>query len=243
MVAATRAAGVTMAVNYGRRWYPDYCEARRLVRTGALGPLSTIVAISGGPRAMLWRNHTHTIDILNFLADSEAEWVWADLEPGFEDYGTAYRGDGGNDPATEPGGNFYITYRNGVRAFFSGVKAAPPGELTLTLLGPKGKVIIDLVGMRLITVETTDVRTRAGTQTVEIIQPRATVAGMQAAVRDLIDSLEAGRDTQSPPETARQVVAITDALLLSQARGHVPVRLSELAAPSVTSVATAASAS
>ena len=29
--------------------------------------------------------------------------MWAELEPGFEDYGTAYAGDGGNDPATEPG--------------------------------------------------------------------------------------------------------------------------------------------
>ena len=40
--------------------------------------------------------------------------------------------------------------------------------------------------------------------------------------------MEHGGETQSPPETARQTVALTDAILLSQARGNVPVKLSEL---------------
>lgn len=237
MVAATRAAGVTMAVNYGRRWYPDYCEARRLVRTGTIGPLSQIVVTTGGPRAMLWRNHTHTIDLVNFLADSEPAWVWAELERGFEGYGTEYRGDGGSDPATEPGANFYIAYENGVRAYVTGVKDTPPGEISVTLLGPQGRIVIDVLGMRMVTVEATDVRTRAGAQSVEVIVPRYTVAGMHAAVIDLVESMEAGRDTQSPPESARQVVALTDAILLSQQRGNVPVHLSELAAPSRPAVA------
>ena len=70
-VTAVRAAGATMSVNYTRRWFPSYCEARRIVRSGEIGKLSQIVAISGGPRAMLWRNHTHLIDLMNFLADDE----------------------------------------------------------------------------------------------------------------------------------------------------------------------------
>jgi predicted dehydrogenase len=229
MVAAVRAAGVVMAVNYGRRWMPQYAEARRLVRSGALGPLSQIVMLSGGPRAMLWRNHTHAIDLLNFLADAEPDWVWAELERGFEDYGTDYKGDGGSDPATEPGANIYIAYKNGVRAYLSGVKDTPPGELSVTLAGPRARLVLDLLGMRLITVETTDVRVRAGAQAIEVIEPRYTVTGMQSAVLDLIRCMEQGGETQSPPETARQTVALTDAILLSQARGNVPVKLSELA--------------
>jgi hypothetical protein len=51
---------------------------------------------------------------------------------------------------------------------------------------------------------------------------------MQAAVLDLIRVMEQGGETQSPPEVARRTVAITDAILLSQARGNVPVHLSEL---------------
>lgn len=228
MVAACKEAGVVMAVNYGRRWYPQYAEARRIVRAGELGPLSQIVAISGGPRAMLWRNHTHMIDLMNFLADAAPDWVWAELEAGFEDYGTAYKGDGGSDPATEPGANFYIAYRNGVRAYVSGVKSTPPGEPSMTLAGPKGRLIIDLLGMRLVTVAPSDVRVRAGAQTIEIIEPKFTVTGMQAAVLDLIRCMEQGGQTQSPPEVARHTVAVTDAILLSQARGNVPVKLSEL---------------
>ena len=111
IVAAVQAAGVTMNVNYTRRWFPEFVEARRMVRDGEIGKLSQIVVEMGGPRSMLFRNHTHAIDLVNFLADSEPLWVWSELEPGFEDYGIAYAGDGGNDPATEPGGNYYIAYR------------------------------------------------------------------------------------------------------------------------------------
>ncbi len=228
MVNAVRAAGVVMAVNYGRRWYPQYAEARRMVRAGDLGPLSQIVVTSGGPRAMLWRNHTHLIDLLNFLADAPPAWVWAELESGFEDYGTTYKGDGGSDPSTEPGANFYVAYTNGVRAYATGVKDTPPGELGVTLLGSKGRLVMDLQGMRLITVAPSDVRVRAGAVSIEMIEPKYTVTGMQAAVLDLIRVMEHGGETQSPPETARQTVAITDAILLSQARGNVPVKLSEL---------------
>ena len=229
MVAAVRAAGATMSVNYTRRWFPNYCEARRIVRSGEIGPLSQIVAISGGPRAMLWRNHTHLIDLMNFLADDEPEWVLAELERGFESYGTVYAGDGGNDPATEPGANFYIAYRNGVRAYVTGVKDTPPGEPTINLLGPDGRVVMDLTGMRKISFGAGNVRIGPVPIVTEVIEPKATVSGMQAAILDLIAAHREGRDPQSPPEVARRTVAITDAILLSQQRGNVPVRLSELA--------------
>lgn len=229
MVAATRAAGVTMSVNYTRRWFPNYCEARRIVRDGEIGKLSQIVAISGGPRAMLWRNHTHLIDLMNFLADDEPEWVVAELERGFEGYGTTYAGDGGNDPATEPGANFYIAYRNGVRAYVTGVKDTPPGEPMVTLLGPDGRVVIDLMGMRKVSFGAGDVRVGGVPIVTTAIDPKATVSGMEAAIRDLIAAHAAGRDPQSPPEVARRTVAVTDAILLSQQRGNIPVRLSELA--------------
>ena len=49
--------------------------------SGDIGRLSQIVVQMGGPRSMLFRNHTHAIDLVNFLADSEPVWVWAELEP------------------------------------------------------------------------------------------------------------------------------------------------------------------
>ena len=230
IIAAVRGAGVTMNVNYTRRWYPEFVEARRLVRDGALGPLSQIVVQMGGPRSMLFRNHTHAIDLINFLADANPVWVWAELERGFEEYGTAYAGDGGNDPATEPGANYYIAYDNGVRAYLTGMKDTVGLDTSVSLTGPEARLVVDLEGIRLHSVlprghphETRRHRRSSGSS------PRWTVAGMQAAVLDLITAMDEGRDPASPPEAARQTVAITQAILESQARGNVKVQLSEFA--------------
>lgn len=230
IVAAVRAAGVTMNINYTRRWFPEFVEARRIVRSGEVGRLSQIVVQMGGPRAMLFRNHTHAIDLVNFLADSEPLWVWAELEPGFENYGVAYAGDGGNDPATEPGANYYIVYANGVRAYLSGMKDTVGLDTAVTLTAKDGRIVVDLEGIRIHSVHHEDIRTKPGVTTIQPVRPNWTIAGMQAGLQDLITSMDAGREPASPPESARTTVALTQAILMSQARGNVPVRLEELAA-------------
>lgn len=229
ILRAVSRGGVTMNVNYTRRWMPEFVEARRIVRAGEIGPLSQVVVQMGGPRAMLFRNHTHAIDIVTFLADGEPDWVWAELEAGYESYGTEYAGDGGIDPATEPGANYYIAYRNGVRAYVTGMKDTLASDLVVHLVGPDGRIVIDLEGIRIISVENEDVRRKAGVPRVERVTPRWTVAGMQAGLLDLINALDTGAPTASPPESARHAVAITQAILHSQARGNVTVRLAEFA--------------
>ncbi len=231
IVAAVRAAGVTMNINYTRRWYPEFVEARRLVRSGEVGPLSQIVVQMGGPRSMLFRNHTHSIDLVSFLADSEPVWVWAELEAGFENYGIEYAGDGGNDPATEPGGNYYIAFANGVRAYLTGRKGTAGIDTSVTMHAEDARIVVDLEGIRLHKVHHEDIRTKPGVTMVQPITPHWTMAGMQAGLQDLITSLDAGTDPACPPEDARMTVAVTQAILMSQARGNVPVQLSELAPP------------
>jgi predicted dehydrogenase len=200
-----------------------------MVRDGEIGRLSQIVVEMGGPRSMLFRNHTHAIDLVGFLVDSEPLWVWSELEPGFEDYGIAYAGDGGNDPATEPGGNYYIAYANGVRAYLTGFKDTVGLDTGVTLTGGDGRILVDLEGVRLHSVQHTDIRTKPGVVTVRPIKPHWTHAGMQAGLQDVIDSLDAGRQPSSPPESARTTVALIQAILMSQARGNVKVDLEELA--------------
>jgi predicted dehydrogenase len=231
LVHAARHAGVSMCVDYTRRWVPDYVEARRLARSGAIGRLSQIVFHTGGPRAMLYRNHTHVIDMLSYFADAEPDWVIGELEPGFEGYGTAYRGDGGADPTTEPGANYYVAFTNGVRAYVTGMKDTLP-ELRVDLIGPGGRISLDVEGLRLVTVSSGDLRTQPTVTRMERITPDWTVAGIQAALLDLIAAVETGRPTASPPETARYAVAITQAILESQAQGNRPVRVARLAAQS-----------
>jgi predicted dehydrogenase len=229
LVSASSAAGVIVNVNYTRRWLPEWVEARRMVRAAEFGKLSQIVAQIGGPRAMLFRNHTHVIDMLCYLADAAPEWVIAELEPGFEAYGTAYRGDGGNDPGTEPGANYYVGFTNGVRGYVTGMKDTMASDMVMHLVGPDGRLIIDLEGMRLHSMVNDDVRTKAGVPTVRPVMPKWTVAGFQAAWLDLLGALDGGAEVQSSAESARMTVAVTEAILLSQERGNVRVRLDELA--------------
>jgi predicted dehydrogenase len=226
MVTAVRSAGIPMSVNYGRRWYPEYVEARRLVREGEIGKLVQVVLESGGPRAMLWRIHTHGIDLLTYFADAEPDWVWAELEPGMEDYGTSYKGDGGRTASLEPGVNAYITYRNGVRAIISGWKAIPQ-DYVLHLIGTDGRIEIDVEGSRVIKTPRSDNRapdaTLANPATYPL-QPRYSIAGMVAALRELLGAMaNPGVTLTSSGETARRTVAITDAILQSAAQGNARV--------------------
>jgi predicted dehydrogenase len=214
LVAAAAATGTTVNVNYTRRWRPEFVDARERVRAGDIGPLGQVFGQTGGPRAMLFRNLTHILDLLCYFADDEPEWVTAELEPGFEDYGTVYRGDGGRDPASEPGGWAHVVFRNGVRGYVAGARSLPAGEAT-QLLGRDGRIVLDVEGARLI---------GAGVDpAVRRLAPRFTRAGMAAAVADLVDSHRAGRAPASPPAAARMTVALTDAILRSQANGNVRV--------------------
>ncbi len=215
IIAAVRERGVAMTVNHTRRWMPQYIAAREALRAGEIGPLVTIMAHLGGERAMLFRNHTHVIDMICYFADAEPEWVIGELETGFEDYGTAYRGDGGRDPSLEPGVNAYIGFQNGVRAFLSGMKRGIP-QVRIELIGANGHIHVDDTGAY---------RTVPGDggPSIHPIVPRATRAGMQAALADLILALETGQPTQSPPEEARKTVAIIMGILESQAQGNARV--------------------
>lgn len=215
MLAAIRTRGVVVNVNHTRRWQPQYVAARQQLREGAIGALAQIVVHFGGPRAMLYRNHSHFLDLICYFAESDPEWVIAELEPGFEAYGTAYRGDGGRDPALEPGVNAYVAFRNGVRAYLSGWKRGVP-EVSVDLIGADGRIHVDDVAA----VQIVPAGESAAQQ---LLVPRATRAGMQAAVADLIAALEAGTAPQCPPEEARKAVALTAAILESQARGNARV--------------------
>ena len=129
-------------MDHTRRWWLPYHVARQLLRDGAIGQVQRIIAHMGGTRAMLFRNGTHLLDGVLFFAESDAEWVFAELDPAFEDY-FAYRGDGGKDPALDPSGSGYIHFRNGVRAFINASKGQTPG-LYIQVIGETGE--IDLVG-------------------------------------------------------------------------------------------------
>jgi predicted dehydrogenase len=212
MIAAVEAKGIVVNVNHTRRWGPTYVAAREALRSGQIGELVAVIGKFGGERAMLWRNSSHIIDIMNYFAEANPIWVIGELEPAHANYGTRYHGDGGRDASLEPAANAYWAYDSGVRAFLSGMKTAAP-ILQIELLGSKGTIVVSDQQARF------EALTDAGVATSPII-PSGTIGGMQAAVVDLLTSLEGGTDPQSPPREARKAVAIIEGILESQASGN-----------------------
>ena len=228
MVIAARKSKVVTNINYTRRWIPQYVNAKAIVQSGRIGRVSQVLAETGGPRAMLWRNHTHVIDLLNYYAaaqeDTEPIWVFGELEQGYEDYGLEYKGDGGKTESSEPAANYYIAYANGVRGYLTGQKDTQPDSI-LTIRGKAGRITVDEFGSELRAIGGGGTMMPSGqpTRQTEFLSPAFSVSGMQGAVLDLIAAMETGRPTASPVETARRSVAIIDAVLQSQQQGNVRV--------------------
>lgn len=219
MLAAVEKHGAKMVIDHMRRWYPLYNETRRLIREGAIGKLSRIVATFGGPRAMVFRNGTHLIDLICFFAESEPAWVFAELDDEFHDYGPAYAGDGGRNPATDPGVSGYIHFQNGVRAFYNGSKGAPSG-FWLDLFGETGKVSVNDTGGTL----WRDV-VGQGLMSQPIRAPEHRSISHLAGIEELIRLVERGGVPSSSGRDGRRVVEIILAMLASQHRGNVRVDL------------------
>lgn len=217
MVAACREHNVPLVIDHTRRWQPLYQEAYRLLRSGAIGAPTRIHATLGGPRAMLFRNGTHLIDTTCWFAGAEPRWLVAELDDEQRGYGPRYAGDGGRDPATDPGGSAYIHFENGVRAFISASKG------TMTTFE------IDVVG--------DNGRIRIGSQVAEIWQPvgdgefacrtfqapQTTRAGILGAVLELRDVVEGKAAITSTGADGRRATSVLLAILQSAHAGSVRV--------------------
>lgn len=214
MIEACRANGTVLTVDHTNRWLPHYQVARDAVRAGSIGKVHRIVAHLGGQRAMLFRNGTHLIDGVCFFADSDPEWVFAELEPGYDHY-DSYQGDGGRDPATDPAGSGYIHFRNGVRAFVNVAKEQYGASFSIQLFGESGQLDI----------HNSQVIRRDRNTTENFPFPRHQLTGIPACIADLIRTIENGGEVQSTAQEAKKVVEILVGFLQSHTRGNVRVDL------------------
>jgi predicted dehydrogenase len=218
MIAACAANHVLLSIDHTRRWYPAYRQARELLRSGELGPLRSMVTTLFSKRAMLFRNGAHLIDMLHFFAEADAQWVWAELEAGFEHF-DHYRGDGGHDPASEPAASGYIHFANGVRAFYESAKLAFPGA-QFALTCENGR--IEMTDQELMVIR----HAADGKLSRTPIMPDKTEeAGLLAAVTELIHTLEHGGELISSGCSARKTLEVILAMLHSHALGNVRVNL------------------
>jgi len=213
IIEACATRSVPLLIDHTRRWYPEFLEARRLVRTGAIGTPRRIVATLGGPRAMLFRNGTHLVDAVCLFAEAEPTWVTGELDDEHRGYGPRYAGDGGRDPATDPGGSAVIGFANGVRAFVNASKGTI-GNFELDVVGEAGRIRIGThVGEVWRPLASGEI---AVTQ----IRPRHTTRGnLVAAVEELIGLVEHGGTGSSSGEEGRRVLSILLGILQSSADG------------------------
>jgi len=218
MIAACEKNNVLLSIDHTRRWYPLYHQARTLVRSGELGTLRTLVTSLFSKRAMLFRNGAHLIDMLHFLAEADAQWVWAELETGFDHF-DRYRGDGGHDPASEPAASGYIHFANGVRAFYESAKLAFPGA-QFTLTCDHGRIEMNDQEMMVIRADA------AGKLVRTPVAPDKTMeAGILAAVTELIQVHEQGGELLCSGRMARKTLEVILAMLRSHTLGNVRVNL------------------
>ena len=217
MIAACTERRIPLLINHTRRWFPEFVEARRLVRANAIGPLHRIVAIHGGPRAMLFRLGTHLVDAVCFFAESEPVSVSGELDDEHRDYGPRYAGDGGRDAATDPGYSAYVRFQNGVRAFLTASKRTMY-TFELDLIGAAGRIRVGAHAGEIW-------RTLSdGAPAVRQLRPPSTTRGdMVAAVVELLGLIEHGGSGSSTGEDGRRVLSILLGILQSNDMGGGPV--------------------
>ncbi len=222
IITSCQRGGVPLLIDHTRRWMAEYLEARQLVRAGAIGPLRRIVATLGGPRAMLFRNGTHLVDMVCFFAESEPEWVIGELDDDQRDYAPRYAGDGGRDPATDPGGSAYLRFQNGVRAFINASKGTMR-NFELDLIGESGRI---RVGTHIFELWDLIESGPAGQlrpperAAIAQLRPLHTTRGyLVAGVEELIGLVENGGKGSSTGEDGRRALSILLAILQSNAAG------------------------
>lgn len=224
IIATVERNGTKMSVDHTRSWYPAFQAVRKAVRAGAIGPLTRVVAHMGGRRAMLFRNGTHILDAMSYFAEASPAWVLAVHERGFEDYGTEYRGQGGQDPMLDPGSTLIIEYSNGVRGILNAAKHTP-AIVEVDLLGPGGRYVLTQDGGSAWRTDAPEGPPR------EVAVPWTTAAAADLgenlipAVRELARMVRDDAPSSSPPQRARDVMEIMFGALRSQAEGNAKIHL------------------
>jgi predicted dehydrogenase len=215
MRAAVEENNVLFSVDHTRRWIPLWRHmVEEVIAGGQVGEVQYVVGTLSGKRGSLFRNGTHLIDGICYLAGSDPDWVFAELERGYEDH-TEYRGDGGSDPSLEPSASGYIHFANGVRGFYTGTSKRTAGpKWHFEVMGSEGQIIVDK--------QATLIR---GGKSEVIVAPEAPLSGIPAGVRELVEALDAGGQTSSPMSAAMNVVEVIFGFLESQRLGNVRVDL------------------
>ena len=226
MIETCERLGVPLTVNHSRRWKPHWIAARALCWDGPLGPVRRIAGSWTGDRAMLFRNGGHLIDTINWFAGTAEgatpEWVVGILDEEHRAHAPRYTGDGGKNPALDPGGTALVHYTNGTRAFVNCSKNVTGGGVELEVFCENGHLRVDDIAA-----EIGRVPAGASSHNRAWEPVPAAVTSLGETPAAFAELLAAAREKRQPRYTAREASlapAVILAMLQSNAAGHAPVR-------------------
>jgi predicted dehydrogenase len=235
MIEACRSAGARLLINHPRRYHPTYSAARKAIEGGEVGELRAIVGMMFNA---VIHNGTHLFDMFRFFA-GDARWVSgqvipaearqtagpAERDPAWRD-GLALQTVGGQ--AFDPGGAGVVGFGSGAIAL---AEVSTMQGFELQLLGSEGRIVIDSFasGFQLCRYES-DAPQRQGGQWFQYAPKKLTQVEarsnsepikppMLAAVEDLVESIETGRQPISSGEDGRAALEVGLAFHISSASG------------------------
>jgi predicted dehydrogenase len=208
LVARSRACGIVLAVNYGRRSLPSHRELRAWLALGGVGRVRQVTGYYVGG---IKHNGTHWLDLARFLVGEVAEARGRAR-------GIAPRED---DPTID----VELEFVGGTSGTLVGVRDVTYSLFEMDLVGDAGRVRLGRGGADF---EIAAVRASgwfAGkSELVPAGGPRGGLADLlRYPAADLIDALERGREPACPGEDALEALALAESAIESAAEAsHVP---------------------
>jgi len=198
--------------NYGtqRRYADLYHKIRELIEAGEIGDVRCVIAECGSGAAQ-W-SHTHTADMLMFLAgDPETEFAQGTVAAKDEDW----QGDKlYADPGIMCG---YIKFKNGVHGYMTA-----GGAYEFEVLGTKGRVRTLNNGLR---GQLWKAKGQWNMQEEVPFLDVGIVSGTVKCIKDLVEALETGRDTQGDIQLARRSQEMILGIVESHRQGGIRIPL------------------
>ncbi len=201
--------GVHIAVNYMRRYAPDFQEAARLVAKGALGELITL---SGVYTKGVMHNGTHWFDLARWLAGEVSRvQAWNPL------------GDKADDPCLDVA----LDFASGLRGYLHAGRADAYSVFELDLIGTQGRLRLVDAEMRF---ERSFVGDSPWYQGYQVLRPADPLQAMLSdvalnAVEDLVHCLAKGREPLCTGSDAFKALGMARSALESLQSDSVPVLL------------------
>ena len=171
--------------------------------------------MTGYAQCGLSHNGSHLIDVVRYMAGGQVEWVFGEMES-----------DAAAEGETDPQGNGYLVFDNGVRAF---IRATPTGVAAweIDVIGTEGRIrsIANCTQMEYIRTAAGGNRGRGVPAYVPFPYPTRIQGMGLTIVEDLIQAIETGSAPRCSGDDGRAALEVAIALRQSHRNGFARVDL------------------